>query len=134
MNVVDDVALLLVLILGSFQEYRESFVVVAMLDLSFLALPPLTTPSLPFFFCCAVICLCRALFSFLSFSSSSFISSFFSIIDLGQMFAYLSHTDAVKKRHSIAKTMKLVPSARPLKLWVEQNKDNPAFREKLGLR
>jgi len=54
--------------------------------------------------------------------------------DLGQMFAYLSHTDAVKKRHSIARTMKLVPSARPLKMWVEQNKDNPAFREKLGLR
>ncbi|CAB9496847.1 NmrA-like family domain-containing protein 1 [Seminavis robusta] len=54
--------------------------------------------------------------------------------DLGQIFAYLSHTDAVKKRHSIAKTMKLVPSARPLKLWVEQNKDNPSFREKLGLR
>lgn len=54
--------------------------------------------------------------------------------DLGQMFAYLSHTEAVKKRHSIARTMKLVPSARPLKLWVEQNKDNPAFREKLGLR
>lgn len=54
--------------------------------------------------------------------------------DLGQMFAYLSHTDAVKTRHSVARTMKLVPSARPLKLWVEQNKDNPAFREKLGLR
>ena len=54
--------------------------------------------------------------------------------DLGQMFAHLSHTDAVKKRHSIAKTMKLVPSARPLKTWVEENKDNPSFREKLGLR
>lgn len=54
--------------------------------------------------------------------------------DMGQIFAYLSHTDAVQKRHSIARTLKLVPSARPLKQWVEQNKDNPAFREKLGLR
>lgn len=54
--------------------------------------------------------------------------------DLGQMFAYLSHTDVVRKRHSIARTMKLVPSAKPLRMWVEKNKDNPAFREKLGLR
>jgi len=30
--------------------------------------------------------------------------------------------------------MKLVPSAKPLKLWVEQNKEDPSFREKLGLR
>lgn len=54
--------------------------------------------------------------------------------DLGQMFAYLSHTEAVKMRHSIAKTMKLVPSALPLRKWVEQNVDNVEFREKLGLR
>lgn len=54
--------------------------------------------------------------------------------DLGQMFAYMSHSDAVKMRHSVAKTMKLVPSARPLRQWVEQNVDNAAFREKLGLR
>lgn len=54
--------------------------------------------------------------------------------DLGQMFAYMSHSDAVKSRHSVAKTMKLVPSARPLRQWVEQNVDNAAFREKLGLR
>jgi len=54
--------------------------------------------------------------------------------DLGQMFAYMSHTDLVKKRHSLARTMKLVPSAKPLKLWVEQNKEDPSFREKLGLR
>jgi len=54
--------------------------------------------------------------------------------DLGQMFAYMAHTDAVKSRRSIAKTMKLVPSARPLRDWVEQNVDNVAFREKLGLR
>jgi hypothetical protein len=54
--------------------------------------------------------------------------------DLGQMFAYLAHTDAVKMRRSVAKTMKLVPSARPLRQWIEQNVDNAAFREKLGLR
>jgi hypothetical protein len=54
--------------------------------------------------------------------------------DLGQMFASLSHADAVRHRHSVAKTFSLVPSARNLRKWVEQNKDNPAFREKLGLR
>ena len=54
--------------------------------------------------------------------------------DLGQMFASLSHADAVRHRHSVAKTFRLVPSARNLRQWVEQNKDNPAFREKLGLR
>jgi hypothetical protein len=54
--------------------------------------------------------------------------------DLGQMFVYMSHTDEVKMRHSIAKTMKLIPSARPLRQWIEQNVDNVAFREKLGLR
>jgi nucleoside-diphosphate-sugar epimerase len=54
--------------------------------------------------------------------------------DLGQMFVYMSHTDEVKMRRSIAKTMKLVPSARPLRQWIEQNVDNVAFREKLGIR
>lgn len=54
--------------------------------------------------------------------------------DLGQMFAYMSHSDAVKMRRSIAKTMKLVPEARALRQWVEQNRENVAFREKLGLR
>ena len=54
--------------------------------------------------------------------------------DLGSMFAYMAHTEAVQKRHSIAKTMKLVPSARPLRRWIEANVDNVAFREKLGLR
>ena len=54
--------------------------------------------------------------------------------DLGQMFAYLAHSDAVKMRRSVAKTMKLVPSARPLREWIEQNVENVAFREKLGLR
>jgi hypothetical protein len=46
----------------------------------------------------------------------------------------MSHTDAVKKRRSIAKTMELVPSAQPLKEWIRRNKDNAEFREKLGLR
>jgi hypothetical protein len=54
--------------------------------------------------------------------------------DLGQMFASLSHVDFLRHRHSVAKTFSLVPSARNLRQWVEQNKDNPAFREKLGLR
>lgn len=54
--------------------------------------------------------------------------------DLGQMFAYMAHTEAVKLRHSVAKTMKLVPSARPLRQWVEANIENESFREKLGLR
>jgi uncharacterized protein YbjT (DUF2867 family) len=54
--------------------------------------------------------------------------------DLGQMFTYMAHSDAVRMRRSVAKTMKLVPSARPLRQWVEQNVDNTAFREKLGLR
>jgi hypothetical protein len=54
--------------------------------------------------------------------------------DLGPMFAYMAHSDAVKMRRSVAKTMKLIPSARPLRQWVEQNVDNVAFREKLGLR
>lgn len=53
--------------------------------------------------------------------------------DLGQLFVYMSHSDAVKNRHSIAKTMKLVPSARPLRQWIEQNINDGTFREKLGL-
>jgi hypothetical protein len=54
--------------------------------------------------------------------------------DLGQLFASVSHSDAVTSRHSVAKTFQLIPSARNLRRWVEQNKDNAAFREKLGLR
>lgn len=54
--------------------------------------------------------------------------------DFGQMFSYMSHTDAVKKRRSVAKTMELVPNAQPLKEWIRLNKDNAEFREKLGLR
>lgn len=54
--------------------------------------------------------------------------------DLGQMFARLSDSKAIMARHSVAKTLQLVPTARNLKRWVEQNRDNPSFREKLGLR
>ena len=54
--------------------------------------------------------------------------------DLGQMFGHLAHSDAVRYRKAVAKTMKLVPSARPLGEWIEQNMNNEAFREKLGLR
>jgi hypothetical protein len=54
--------------------------------------------------------------------------------DLGQLFASASRSDAIRSRHSVAKTFQLIPNARNLRRWVEQNKDNPAFREKLGLR
>jgi hypothetical protein len=54
--------------------------------------------------------------------------------DLGQLFSGLSHSEAVTSRHSIAKTYKLVPNVRSLRHWVEHNRDNPTFREKLGLR
>jgi uncharacterized protein YbjT (DUF2867 family) len=54
--------------------------------------------------------------------------------DLGQLFAGLSHSQAVASRHSLAETYKLLPNAKGLRRWVEQNRDNPAFREKLGLR
>ena len=54
--------------------------------------------------------------------------------DLGQLFASLSHAPDVRSRHSVARTFKLVPSAKNLRRWVEQNQDNPVFREKLGLR
>lgn len=54
--------------------------------------------------------------------------------DLGAMFGYLSKTEAVKKRRSIARTLELCPDARPFRQWLESNKDNLQFREKLGLR
>jgi ubiquinone/menaquinone biosynthesis C-methylase UbiE len=54
--------------------------------------------------------------------------------DLGQIFQSMAHTEAVQRRKSIAKTMELVPTAKPLRQWIEENKDNPEFREKLGLR
>lgn len=54
--------------------------------------------------------------------------------DMGQLFAGISDSQAISSRHSIASTLKLVPSASNLKRWVEENGNNPAFREKLGLR
>ena len=54
--------------------------------------------------------------------------------DLGQMFRCYSKTDAVKHRDSIAKTLELVPDAKPFKRWLEENRDNAEFREILGLR
>jgi hypothetical protein len=54
--------------------------------------------------------------------------------DLGQLFAGVSHSNFIAGRHSVAKTFQLVPSARNLRGWVEQNKENIAFLEKLGLR
>jgi hypothetical protein len=53
---------------------------------------------------------------------------------LGQLFAGLSHSKVVTSRHSLAKTYQLVPNVQSLRRWVEQNRDNPAFRGKLGLR
>jgi len=54
--------------------------------------------------------------------------------DLGQIFQYLSKSDVVKHRRALAKTMELIPDARPLKRWLEQNRENVAFRSMLGLR
>ncbi len=54
--------------------------------------------------------------------------------DLGQLFSYYSKTDAVKKRRSIAQTLELVPDAKPLKEWIESNRNNASFRQRLGLR
>mmetsp|Transcript_45106 Transcript_45106/g.94614 ORF Transcript_45106/g.94614 Transcript_45106/m.94614 type:complete len:784 (+) Transcript_45106:71-2422(+) len=54
--------------------------------------------------------------------------------DLGQMYRCYSKSDAVKHRDSIAKTLELVPDAKPFKRWLEENRDNAVFREMLGLR
>jgi len=54
--------------------------------------------------------------------------------DLGGMFEYMSHTGAVRKRHSVAKTLHLVPEAKPFKQWVENHKNSASFRQSLGLR
>ena len=56
------------------------------------------------------------------------------VVDLGSIFAYFSQSEAVKERHSIAKVLQLCPDPTPFKEWMQKNKDNPAFREKLGLR
>lgn len=54
--------------------------------------------------------------------------------DLGPMFAELAHSDAVKQRQPIAETLKLIPSSRPLKEWVDLHGRDAYFREKLGVR
>ena len=54
--------------------------------------------------------------------------------DLGQLFSYYSQTDAVRKRRSVARTLDLVPDAKPLQQWIESNKHNSSFRQRLGLR
>ena len=54
--------------------------------------------------------------------------------DLGQMFKYFSKTDAVKRRRSTAKTLQLLPDAKGFEGWLEKNRLNASFREKLGLR
>jgi len=54
--------------------------------------------------------------------------------DLGQLFSYYSNTDAVKQRRSIAQTLELIPDAQPLKQWIESNRNNASFRQRLGLR
>lgn len=54
--------------------------------------------------------------------------------DLGQLFAGMSHSDVVSRREYLAKAFQLVPQPQNLVRWIEQNSDNPDFREKLGLR
>jgi hypothetical protein len=54
--------------------------------------------------------------------------------DLGRIFQFVSKSDVVKHRRALAKTMELVPDARPLKRWLEQNRENVQFRSMLGLR
>ena len=54
--------------------------------------------------------------------------------DLGNIFRAFSKTELVKQRHLVAKTMELVPDAKPFRLWLEENRDNTEFREMLGLR
>ena len=54
--------------------------------------------------------------------------------DLGGVFEYMSHTGAVRKRHSVAKTLHLVPETKPFKQWVDSHKNSAAFRQSLGLR
>jgi len=54
--------------------------------------------------------------------------------DLGQLFKYYSKSEAVQKRKSIAETLRLLPDARPLRQWLEDNKDDAAFRQNMGIR
>mmetsp|Transcript_11316 Transcript_11316/g.27260 ORF Transcript_11316/g.27260 Transcript_11316/m.27260 type:complete len:678 (+) Transcript_11316:252-2285(+) len=54
--------------------------------------------------------------------------------DLGQLFAKVSHSNIITSRQETAKTLHLIPNARSLRGWVEDNRENVAFREKLGIR
>ena len=54
--------------------------------------------------------------------------------DLGQLFTGVSDSRAISGRHSIATTLRLGPTASSLNQWVAENRDDPTFREKLGLR
>lgn len=54
--------------------------------------------------------------------------------DLGSIFREYSKTELVKHRGLVAKTMELVPDAKPFRRWLEENRDNVEFREMLGLR
>jgi hypothetical protein len=54
--------------------------------------------------------------------------------DLGQMFSYYARTDAVKKRRSVVETLQLLPDARPIWQWLEDNKNNQSMLQKLGIR
>eukprot|EP00934_Nitzschia_sp_Nitz4_P008358 Nitzschia sp. Nitz4//scaffold7_size249615//98186//100242//NITZ4_001167-RA/size249615-augustus-gene-0.7-mRNA-1//1//CDS//3329558412//8348//frame0 len=54
--------------------------------------------------------------------------------DLGQLFVGMSHLDAVARRETVARNLELVPKLQNLSRWIDQNSDNPEFREKLGLR
>jgi hypothetical protein len=47
--------------------------------------------------------------------------------DLGQMFSYYAHTAAVKKQRSVAETLQLLPDARPMRQWLEDNKNNQSM-------
>jgi hypothetical protein len=54
--------------------------------------------------------------------------------DLDQMFSYYARTDAVKKGKSVAETLQLLPDARPMRQWLEDNKNNQSMLQKLGIR
>lgn len=54
--------------------------------------------------------------------------------DLGQLFSKVSHSNIIAGRHETAKTLNLIPNAQSLQGWVDDNRENVAFREKLGMR
>lgn len=54
--------------------------------------------------------------------------------DLGQLFSKVSHSNIIAGRHETAKTLNLIPNAQSLQGWVDDNRENVGFREKLGMR